>query len=159
MATPGPTDILGVSSEIIGFRNRGGGPVGHPLCVQRCFRQQSVEYSSTAQKTKRRSTAHKKNGTPGKPRQTKNTRPWPAHTVNHGAAWTRVRERDWSRTPPRDIATTQHRRYPRPECVCALLSYVCATKEPRPSQADDTVMPSAKHAKRQALNNTCCSSD
>ncbi len=34
MGAPGPPDILGLSSEIIGFRNRGGGPVGHPHGVQ-----------------------------------------------------------------------------------------------------------------------------
>ncbi len=31
MGAPGRPDIVGLSSEIIGFRNRGGGPVGHPL--------------------------------------------------------------------------------------------------------------------------------
>ncbi len=30
----GPTFIFGLSWEIIGFRNRGGGPVGHPQGVQ-----------------------------------------------------------------------------------------------------------------------------
>ena len=34
MEATGPLDIVGLSSEIIGFRNRGGGPVGHPQCVQ-----------------------------------------------------------------------------------------------------------------------------
>jgi hypothetical protein len=34
MGAPGPPDIVGGSSEIIGFRNRGGGPVGHPQDVQ-----------------------------------------------------------------------------------------------------------------------------
>ncbi len=31
---PGQPDIVGMSSEIIGFRNRGGGPVGLPQDVQ-----------------------------------------------------------------------------------------------------------------------------
>ena len=30
----GPPDIVGLSWEIIGFRNRGGGPAGHPQGVQ-----------------------------------------------------------------------------------------------------------------------------
>ena len=30
MGAPGAPDIVGLPSEIIGFRNRGGGPVGHP---------------------------------------------------------------------------------------------------------------------------------
>jgi hypothetical protein len=34
MGAPGPPDIVGASSEIIGFRNRGAGPVGHPQGVQ-----------------------------------------------------------------------------------------------------------------------------
>ncbi len=34
MGAPGPPDIVGLSSEIVGFRNRGGGPVGHPQGVQ-----------------------------------------------------------------------------------------------------------------------------
>ncbi len=34
MGAPGPPDILGLSSEIIGSRNLGGGPVGHPQGAQ-----------------------------------------------------------------------------------------------------------------------------
>ena len=34
MGAPGPPDILGRSSGIIGFRNLGGGPVGHPQGAQ-----------------------------------------------------------------------------------------------------------------------------
>ena len=34
MGAPGPPDIVGLSWEIIGFRNRGGGPAGHPQGVQ-----------------------------------------------------------------------------------------------------------------------------
>ena len=34
MWAPGPPDIVGLSWEIIGFRNRGGGPAGHPQGVQ-----------------------------------------------------------------------------------------------------------------------------
>ncbi len=34
MGAPGSPDIVGLSSEIIGFRNRDGGPVGHPQGVQ-----------------------------------------------------------------------------------------------------------------------------
>ncbi len=34
MGAPGPPDIVGLSKEIIGFPNRGGGPVGHPQGVQ-----------------------------------------------------------------------------------------------------------------------------
>ena len=34
MGAPGPPDILGLSWEIIGFRNRGGGQVGRPQGVQ-----------------------------------------------------------------------------------------------------------------------------
>jgi hypothetical protein len=34
VGAPGPPDILGLSKEIVGFRNRGGGPAGHPQGVQ-----------------------------------------------------------------------------------------------------------------------------
>ncbi len=34
MGAPGRPDIVGLSSEIVGFRNLGGGPVGHPQGVQ-----------------------------------------------------------------------------------------------------------------------------
>ena len=34
LGAPGPPDIFGLSSEIIGFRNRGWGPVGRPQGVQ-----------------------------------------------------------------------------------------------------------------------------
>ena len=34
MGAPGPPDIVGLSWEIIVFRNWGGGPVGHPQGVQ-----------------------------------------------------------------------------------------------------------------------------
>ncbi len=34
MKVPGPPDIVGLSSESIGFRNRVGGPVGHPQGFQ-----------------------------------------------------------------------------------------------------------------------------
>ena len=34
MGAPGPPDIVGLSLEIIGFRNWGGGPVGHPQGAQ-----------------------------------------------------------------------------------------------------------------------------
>ncbi len=34
MGAPGPPDIVGLSWEIVGFRDRGGGPVGHPQGIQ-----------------------------------------------------------------------------------------------------------------------------
>ena len=34
MGAPGPPKIVGLSYEIIGFQNRGGGPVGRPEGVQ-----------------------------------------------------------------------------------------------------------------------------
>ncbi len=34
MGAPGPPDIVGLSQEIIGYRHRGGAPVGHPQGVQ-----------------------------------------------------------------------------------------------------------------------------
>ncbi len=34
MGAPGPPDIVGLSQEIFGFRNPGGGPVGHPQSVR-----------------------------------------------------------------------------------------------------------------------------
>ncbi len=47
MKAPGPQDIVGVSEEVIGFRNRGGGPVGHPQGVQCLFSIQNASQMTT----------------------------------------------------------------------------------------------------------------
>ncbi len=48
MGAPGPPDIGGLSEEIIGFRNRGGGPVGHPQGVQGKTQIYNIKYLAKA---------------------------------------------------------------------------------------------------------------